>query len=406
MRTTRRQWLALAGTALQAAPGSMLHEGLAAGPASGVHEAILTRLKDGRYWLLHSRDRKLHGLFSTNKGRDWGSPAAVMEKAGGAIATARGAAHLSLLHMRSGRLGMVYGGRASRPGRDGTLEFRSSDDDGATWSAATVIDPIFSVCRTSGARVLSDGRLVVPVFNWLSPSAGGDSEESANSICTSWVFYSDDEGASWKRSLSELFVSLDKGRGGCYSFEEPSLEERADGSLLMYGRTELGVFYESASKDRGVTWTAPKPTRVAASYTPPMLVRMPASSDLLLVWNQASAEEIVAGLSRHRLSTAISKDGGATWMHHRNLESMDDRAVIEPPARPVTVLRSESGYQQPADRTRYPHSPGCLRICYPTVVFDGDEVAITYDYGYGVGEFFKKHATRIKVMRKQWLYGG
>ncbi len=384
----------------------VLYEGLAAGPASKVHEAILTRLRDGRYWLLHGRDKTLHGMVSTDRGRRWGSPQPVLEKGGGTIPTARNAVHLSLLHMKSGRLGMIYGGPVSRPGRDGTLHFRSSDDGGATWSPPVVVDPVFSLCRTSGARVLSNGRLAVPVFNWVSPSGGSDSEEGANSICVSWVFYSDDEGATWKRSLSEMFVSFDKGRGGCYSFEEPSLEERSDGSLLMYGRTELGVFYESVSRDRGVTWSAPKPTRVAASYTPPMLVRLPKSDDLLLVWNQASAEEIGAGLSRHRLSTAISSDGGTTWKHHRNLESMDDRAYLEPPARPVVVLRPEGGYRQPADRVRYPRSPGCLRICYPTVVFDGDEVAIAYDYGYGVGEFLNQHATRIKVLHKQWLYGG
>ncbi|MFN0167545.1 MAG: sialidase family protein [Bryobacteraceae bacterium] len=405
---TRREWISLAaGSACPgwAASKGMLYEGLAAGTGSGVDEAILTRLNDGRFWLLYGKDKTLHGMISTDRGRRWGIPQPVLEQGGLPIRTARNAVHLSLLHMKSGRLGMVYGGPVSRPGRDGTLHFRSSGDGGATWSPPVVIDPVFSLCRTSGARVLSNGRLAVPVFNWVSPSGGGDSEEADNSICISWIFYSDDEGSTWRRSLSELFVSLDKGRGGCYSFEEPSLEERADGSLLMYGRTELGVFFESVSRDMGIRWSTPKPTRVAASYTPPMLVRMPKSDDLLLVWNQASVEEIRASLSRHRLSTAISSDGGETWKHHRNLESMDDRAVIEPPARPGAVLRPEGGYRQPVDRSRYPHSPGCLRICYPTVVFDGDEVAITYDYGKGVGEFLNKQATKIKIFHKDWLYG-
>ena len=42
---------------------------------------------------------------------------------------------------------------------------------------------------------------------------------------------------------------------------------------------------------------------------------VPGTGDLLLVWNQASAEEIQNGLSRHRLSTAISNDGGASWAY-------------------------------------------------------------------------------------------
>jgi hypothetical protein len=172
----------------------------------------------------------------------------------------------------------------------------------------------------------------------------------------------------------------------------------------MFGRTELGRFYQSVSRDQGIRWSAPKPVALAASYTPPMLVRVPGTADLLLVWNQASPEEIAAGLSRHRLSTAISKDGGASWGHFRNLESMDDRVRLEPP-QGTEVLRPRNGYQQPQDRSRYPRSPGCLRICYPTVVFSAGEAAIAYDYGYGVGEFANRHATRIKIVNRAWLYG-
>lgn len=403
---SRRQWMAGAAASLtraRAASGSVLFEGFPITPRKGVQEVTLGQREDGRYWLLFGEDHKLVGKVSSDGGRSWGPAKPLSEKGGAPIETGRDNAHLSLLHLKSKQLGIVYGGPYSRPGRDGTLHFRSSADGGATWTPPVVIDPIFSLCRTAGARVLSSGRIVVPTFNWYSPSGEGDSEEAANSICVSWVFYSDDEGRSWRRSLSELFVSLDHGRQGCYSFEEPSLVERADGSVLMFGRTEFGCFYRSVSRDQGVRWSAPQPVSIAASYAPPLLVRIPDSKDLLLVWNQASAEEIQAGLSRHRLSTAISSDGGDTWKHFRNLESMDDRAQIAPPAR-VEVLRSAHGYRQPTDRNRYTHSPSCMRICYPTVAFKGKEVAITYDYGYGTGDFENRHATRIKVLDLAWLY--
>jgi hypothetical protein len=403
---SRRQYLAAAVAALpgRAAPAGVLFEGFPIAPRQHVQEATLSRLPDGRYILLFGEDHKLVARFSSDKGRSWGPSRPVTEKGGASIPTGRDNVHLSLLALKSGALGIVYGGPYSRPGRDGTLLFRSSSDGGASWSHAFTIDAVFSLCRTSGARVLSNGRIAIPTFNWYSPAGGGDSEDSANSICITWVFYSDDEGRSWSRSLSELFVSLDSGRQGCYSFEEPSLVERADGSLQMFGRTELGRFYQSVSRDGGIHWTAPQPTSIAAAYAPPMLVRIPGSNDLLLVWNQASAEEIRAGLSRHRLSTAVSSDGGSTWSHFRNLESMDDRTRLDPPSRPE-VLRSEGGYRQPTDGQHYPHSPACLRICYPTVAFNCPEVAITYDYGYGVGEYTNRHATRIKIVDRSWLYG-
>ncbi len=383
-----------------------LYEGFAIEPRKAVQEAILAKLDERRYWLLFGENKRMVRKVSADRGRSWGATEPVLEAGGKPIEVGRDNLHLSFLRLRSGSLGIVYGGPYARPGRDGTMLFRSSHDQGATWSAAVVIDPIFSLCRTGGARVLSTGRIVVPAFKWISSFGGGDSENEANSINFSWAFYSDDEGRSWSRSLSELFISVDDGRLGVYSFEEPSLEELRDGSLLMFGRSELGRFYQSVSKDHGVNWSAPKPVNLAAAYAPPMLARISSTGDLLLVWNQASGEEILSGLSRHRLSTAVSRDDGLTWSTFRNLESLDDRErLASPPATPHVYRMVDYEYRQPVDRLRYKHAPGCLRICYPTVVFHGDEVAFAYDYGYGVGELEHASATKIKIVPVGWLYG-
>src|SRR4030095_14109829 len=114
------------------------------------------------------------------------------------------------------------------------------------------------------------------------------------------------------------------------------------------------------------------------------LMRIPSTGDLLLIWNQISTAEILSGLSRHRLSTAISKDEGGSWSQFRNVEVLDDRAYIEPPpSLPQLYRMKDYGYRQPSDSRSYPHAPGCLRVCYPTVAFWKNEVAIAYDYGYG-----------------------
>ena len=63
------------------------------------------------------------------------------------------------------------------------------------------------------------------------------------------------------------------------------------------------------------------------------------------------------------------------------------------------------GCRQPTDRKRYPLAPGCLRICYATVAFADEEVAIAYDYGYGLGKFEKQSATKVKNVSMDWLYG-
>ena len=111
-------------------------------------------------------------------------------------------------------------------------------------------------------------------MKWISPFIGGDSEGANKNLTFSWVYYSDDEGKTWKRSLSELFVSLDEGRRGVTHFEETVLEELPDGRLFMLGRTELGQFYKTYSSDQGVSWKHPVPTGLASSYAPGTLVRL------------------------------------------------------------------------------------------------------------------------------------
>jgi hypothetical protein len=392
------------GAVSKSDPG-VLYEGIALAPRSAVYEAVLELPDNDHYWLFFGENQHLVAKSSSDRGRTWSETFALRDTDGKAIRINAGCPHMSLLHLKSGRLGLVHGGPAVRPGRDGPVLFRTSDDNGKTWSKEVAIDPLFAVCRVQAARVLSSGRILVPVMKWISPYTGGESEDENNNICFSWVYYSDDEGKTWNRSLSELFVLLDKGRRGYTHFEEPGLEELPDGSLLMFGRTELGRPYQSISKDQGVSWTNPEPVQLASAYTPTLLMRIPSTKDLLVAWNQISTEEMLTGLNRHRLSTAISKDEGKTWTHFRNLESMDDRVRIEPPQGEPKVYRMENyAYLQPTDLKRYPHAPGCSRICYPTVAFAKDEVTFVYDYGYGVGELKGRHATKVKIVSLDWLY--
>jgi hypothetical protein len=153
-----------------------------------VQEAILTQLNDGRFWLIFGEGKKMAGKLSSDHGRTWGETALARSFDGSPIEQNRQEPHLSLLHLKSGHLGIVYGGPAARPGRDGTLLFRKSLDDGRTWSAVVTIDPIFALCRTQGARVLSTGRILVPAVHWLSPDAGPTSEAVAHSLFYSFVY--------------------------------------------------------------------------------------------------------------------------------------------------------------------------------------------------------------------------
>ena len=143
---SRRQLLAgiaASRVCAHAASGSILFEGLPIPPRNDVQEVTLARLADGRYWLLFGEGHKLVGKLAKDGGRTWGPTQPLRENGGALIATDRDNVHLRLLHLKSKQLGIVYGGPYSRPGRDGTLHFRTSIDGGASWSRPVVIDPIF-----------------------------------------------------------------------------------------------------------------------------------------------------------------------------------------------------------------------------------------------------------------------
>jgi len=359
-------------------------------PPGHPKEACLFPLEDGRLALFYDRDRQLTMRVSYDRGRRWGEPTPLMTAQGETIRGNR----TSPVRLASGAIGLFH---THVPhvlrGRDGPLRFRVSKDEGRTWSEGVFVNPTFAVERNGTARVLPDGRIVSPVFVWLSSLAGGESESEDNSTCYSWTYISDDEGATWRPSDSQLLVRLDRGRGGYYSFEEPAIEELHDGRLLMFGRTELGRQFVSHSKDRGESWTEPQPGPLASSYAPLLLARVPMTHDLLAIWNQASPKEILAGLHRHRLTAAVSSDDGQNWKHFRNLESRDATTHVDPP--PVEVYRMKD--------YKYTEGPPA-RICYPSVAFVGDEAAITYDYGeITVGEK-KGHATKLAIVPTEWFY--
>jgi hypothetical protein len=411
---TRREFLrsapvltSCAAATLAAQPPGVLFEGYVVEPQKSVQEAVVAQPEDGVYWLLYGINRRMVRKSSKDQGRTWSEAAPLATSDGGGIALNRDTAHHSLLRLHSGRLGLIYGGPAARPGRDGTVLYRASDDGGKTWSAPVVVEPLFALCRSGSARVLRSGRIVAPTLKWISPAAGPESESEELQFVYSWINYSDDEGRTWRRSLSEAYITLDGGARGFYSFDEPVLEQRADGSLLMIARTQLGRPYRSISNDGGISWSNPEPMDLGSSPSPHTLARIPSTGDLLLVWNQASTEECLNGLMRHRLSTAVSRDGGRTWSCFRNLESLDGRTHVEPPPpQPKVYLMQNWRYIQPSDHRRYPHAPGCLRVTYPTVTFWQNEVAIAHDYGMGgPGMLEKGSATKIKIVSLDWIYG-
>ena len=338
---------------------------------------------------------------STDNGQTWSEP----WHKNNAEGKASDCHHITVLNLASGKLGMVYSTRnvpKGRVGRDGGTVFATSSDNGQRWSDVSVVEPRFGICCTGHAIVMSTGRIVVPVFKWISYDPTGEAESMISpSVSYAYVYVSDDQGLTWTQSLSELFVSDYR---AAYDLEEPAVIELKDGRLLMHLRCQLGCGYRCWSEDGGICWSRPEPLPYAAGYTPHYLKRLP-GGELLTIWTQVSRQEILSGYHRHRLTCAVSHDEGQTWENFKNLESLDDTTVVTPPpAHRYEVIEQweDYGYYQPSHAERYHRAPGVLRIGYPNaLVLDDGNVLVVYDHGAGV--LGDKSGVKQRIIPASWF---
>ena len=149
---------------------------------------------------------------------------------------------------------------------------------------------------------------------------------------------------------------------------EPEVVELTDGKLLMIVRTQLGRIATSVSADGGDHWSPPAAFSVSAPESPSTIRQIPATGDLLLVWNDTFTASASHGGKRTPLSTAISSDSGQTWQHRRNLED-----------------RPDEGY------------------AYTSVTFHRDRVLVTY---YVSNEKSGQFSIRFRSLPVSGLYGG
>jgi hypothetical protein len=269
----------------------------------GTNAGPVLATRDGRIlWLTSGPDGAVPAAFSISRtelreskdgGRTWSDPRVVLKGTPAALPTA-----MALLELRSGRLLLLYSlyGGYSRD-HDVSKSLNEgyacwSDDGGATWSSPAQL-PTGERYLSSvlSATQLSSGRIVFP-FGYLIGTHG---QFMVSAI------YSDDDGATWKRSPSVLDVT---GTGFESGATEPSVAELPGGRLWMVIRAQTGFHWESFSTDRGVHWTPARESRFPASNSPMVLLRL-RSGRVILVWNHS----VQWAYARHALVAAATDDG-------------------------------------------------------------------------------------------------
>ena len=156
------------------------------------------------------------------------------------------------------------------------------------------------------------------------------------------VFYSDDDGHTWQRTMLETVgphrvewphAGVRWQNCAC----EPSVVELDDGRLWMLMRTSQDNHHEAFSKDGGVTWTTPQPSRFYGTLTMPTLFRLN-DGRLIVFWcnttplpeldhatqpelndgeRQGKSEDVFT--NRDAFHAAISGDDGETWIGFREV---------------------------------------------------------------------------------------
>ena len=416
------------------------------------HTCTYVELDDGR--ILHCSKRAID--YSSDGGLTWSETKLMVDVNGDPV----GAQETSLVKLAgrnevglAARVNLSVSERPANvkhaiPHRMGKFVFWRSKDGGATWQPPIDITPPYlptagyqdCFCRTSS------GRILLPVFFMFGQHSGPDDRSlpiTGRLVRNQWVstaghyfdptfscnyvVYSDDNGETWHMNKDGgIIIMLDWNAHFSIS-NEATMTEVAPGRLLMFMRNGLGRLFQAWSNDNGETWTRPQPT-VLASPTAPAQIRTLPNGHLLCVWNQASEEEIRAGVNRTRISSAISRDGGRVWEFFQNVESMYETTRVEPgPIRPV---RPEEGYfpsGQPAavrDGTFIQQNDDFGNWCYPSVLVMKDRVLIAHTYtryvdhptearlvadesvGYIDRPSGKYICQKIKILPLKWFYGG
>ena len=240
---------------------------------------------------------RIVGRVSADKGRTWGDKYTLVENDGGCNVM-----EVNFLRLKSGEIALFHC-QKNTSATDCRIMMRTSQDEGQTWSAARQLSPEKKYTGLTNGRCirLRTGRILLEAWE------GGDS----------YCCLSDDDVRTWRDGQRVRPTG-----GQCW---EPACIELKDCRVMMLIRTGLGGQYKTLSADGGQTWSVPVPSPLRGTAAPISISRIPASDDLLAIWNHNPG-----GKTRNPLTAAMSKDEGETWQHFRNLEDAPGDAWAYP----------------------------------------------------------------------------
>lgn len=243
---------------------------------------------------------------------------------------------VSLTRMANGDMGLFYLVKNDKTGTSSYVLRRSSDDGKTFGEPLECIPQGFpGYYVVNNCRVLrtSSGRLFIPAA-FHRTGIGDDGDIRSEGYAVSHIFYSDDDGYTWKESGQALTLGgqCETGTG----LQEPGLIELPGGVLYAYFRTDRMYQYESVSLNGGKSWFSPQASRFTSPASPMKIAVNPYSGLYYAVWNpvpnyngrKADAERwITAGRTPLVMSCS---DNGVDYCEYAVIEDDQERGFCYP----------------------------------------------------------------------------
>ena len=292
-------------------------------------EGDVIELQDGRLLLVYMEfagdgsdfaETRLVAQESADGGLTWDRHRVVTETTPGDL----NVYSPNLIRAADGRMLLIFMRQHSAEPPSITHHVWQSTDEGESFSPLVEIAPWrdYSLCNAV-VRRLASGRLLLPV----NPADRGVRGPWGQSYAVT-VICSDDDGLNWQEADNRVCLPM---RGAM----EPHVAETRDGRVLMVMRSQLGSLFVSESADDGRTWSLPQTTGLRTPESCPELTRIPATGDLLMIWNSSPYDP---GFRSHYgkrspLTAAVSRDEGRSWERPRDIEDDPSRAFSNPGCR-------------------------------------------------------------------------
>lgn len=253
---------------------------------------------------------RISAAKSTDGGRSWGPRFTLQENTGQTNVMSA-----TLLRSKTGDILFFYLLKNSLT--DLKVYVRRSRDEAKTWSEPVLVthDAGYHVMNNARVIQLRSGRLLAPVATTRQVGTKNDDFKTT-------VYFSDDDGRTWKRGRTSLSAPK---RGAM----EPGLIELKDGRVQQIIRTQTGFIWVSFSIDGGDTWSEAQPSEIVSPESPATITRIPGSGHWLLVlnpsvvWGNPERTHFGAnhGGPRRPFVAVVSRDEGKTWSEPRVIES-------------------------------------------------------------------------------------